>query len=57
MSSDAAVRAGGIALIGGAIAFLGFFTFLAARFDYPAVHDVGLLRYRPAANEGVRSVR
>jgi len=33
------VRAGGIALIAGAIAFLGVFTFLAARFDYPAVLD------------------
>jgi hypothetical protein len=39
MRSDAAVRAGGIALIGGAIAFLAVFTFLAARFDYPAVLD------------------
>jgi hypothetical protein len=39
MRSDAAVRAGGIALIGGAIAFLGVFMFLAARFDYPAVLD------------------
>jgi uncharacterized protein DUF4386 len=33
------VRAGGIALIAGAMAFLGVFTFLAARFDYPAVLD------------------
>src|SRR3982751_4180491 len=41
MRSDAAVRAGGIALIGGAVAFLGVFAFLAARFDYPAVLDGG----------------
>lgn len=39
MRPDATIRAGGIALIGGAIAFLGVFTFLAARFDYPAVLD------------------
>src|SRR5918997_3112173 len=39
MHTDASVRAGGIALIGGAIAFLGVFGFLAARFDYPAVLD------------------
>jgi hypothetical protein len=39
MRNDSTVRAGGIALIGGAIAFLGVFTFLAARFDYPDVLD------------------
>ena len=39
MRTDPAVRAGGIALIAGAIAFLGVFSFLAARFDYPAVLD------------------
>jgi hypothetical protein len=39
MPRYAVVRAGGIALIGGALAFLGVFTFLAARFDYPAVLD------------------
>jgi hypothetical protein len=33
------VRAGGVALIAGAIAFLGVFSFLAARFDYPTVLD------------------
>ena len=31
------IRAGGVALIAGAAAFLGVFTFLAARFDYPAI--------------------
>jgi hypothetical protein len=36
---DATIRAGGVALIGGAIAFLAVFSFLAARFDYPAVLD------------------
>ena len=36
---DATVRAGGVALIGGAVAFLAVFSFLAARFDYPAVLD------------------
>lgn len=33
------MRAGGLALIGGAVAFLGVFTFLAARFDYPDILD------------------
>lgn len=39
MRKDATIRWGGIALIGGAIAFLGVFSFLAARFDYPDVLD------------------
>ena len=39
MRSDTTIRAGGVALIGGAVAFLAVFTFLAARFDYPAVLD------------------
>jgi hypothetical protein len=39
MRSDSTIRAGGMALIGGAVAFLGVFAFLAARFDYPAVLD------------------
>jgi hypothetical protein len=33
------IRAGGAALIVGAVAFLGVFAFLAARFDYPAILD------------------
>lgn len=33
------VRAGGIALIAGAAAFLGVFTYLAMQFDYPAILD------------------
>ena len=39
MRDHTIVRAGGVALIAGAMAFLGVFTFLAARFDYPAVLD------------------
>jgi hypothetical protein len=39
MREHTIVRAGGVALIAGAIAFLGVFAFLAARFDYPAVLD------------------
>jgi len=39
MREHTIIRAGGVALIGGAIAFLGVFTFLAVRFDYPAVLD------------------
>jgi hypothetical protein len=33
------IRFGGLCLAGGAIAFLGIFTYLAARFNYPAVLD------------------
>jgi hypothetical protein len=39
MREHTIVRAGGAALIAGAVAFLGVFAFLAARFDYPAVLD------------------
>jgi hypothetical protein len=39
MREQTTIRAGGIALIAGAAAFLGVFAFLAARFDYPAVLD------------------
>jgi hypothetical protein len=34
-----AIRLGGLALIVGALAFVGVFSFLAARFNYPAVLD------------------
>ena len=37
MKSTISVRVGGIALIFGAIAFMTVFSFLAARFDYPAI--------------------
>ncbi len=33
------VRLGGLALVFGAVAFLAVFSFLAARFDYPAILD------------------
>ncbi|MGH7426782.1 MAG: DUF4386 domain-containing protein [Candidatus Methylomirabilaceae bacterium] len=33
------VRVGGLALVFGAIAFMAVFSFLAARFDYPAILD------------------
>jgi hypothetical protein len=33
------IRVGGLFLIGGALAFMGVFAFLAARFNYPAVLD------------------
>jgi hypothetical protein len=33
------IRAGGVALVAGAVAFLAVFSYLAARFDYPAVLD------------------
>ena len=39
MRNETTIRAGGWALIGGAAAFLTVFTFLAMRFNYPAVLD------------------
>ena len=39
MRGDTTIRAGGLALISGAVAFLAVFTFLAARFDYPDILD------------------
>jgi hypothetical protein len=38
-SQKAIIVAGGVALIGGAIAFIGVFSYLAARFHYPDVLD------------------
>jgi hypothetical protein len=42
------IRIGGVALIGGALAFMGVFAYLAARFDYPAVLDGPAERVLPA---------
>ena len=39
MRQHTAIRFGGAALIVGAVAFIGVFSFLAARFDYPAILD------------------
>ena len=39
VASRGVIRAGGIALIAGAVAFVGVFSYLAARFNYPAVLD------------------
>jgi hypothetical protein len=39
MRNDPMIRAGGMALVGGAVAFLAVFTFLAAQFDYPDILD------------------
>jgi uncharacterized protein YndB with AHSA1/START domain len=39
MKSPVMIRVGGAALIGGALAFVAVFAFLAARFDYPAILD------------------
>jgi hypothetical protein len=39
MRNHTIVRIGGIFLIGGALAFMGVFAYLAARFNYPAVLD------------------
>jgi hypothetical protein len=39
MRNVTTVRVGGVFLIGGALAFMGVFAFLAARFNYPQVLD------------------
>jgi hypothetical protein len=39
MREQTVVRTGGVALIAGAVAFVGVFAFLAARFDYPSILD------------------
>lgn len=39
LRSMSVVRVGGIALIAGALAFVGVFTYLAMQFDYPAILD------------------
>jgi hypothetical protein len=39
VSPKTSIRAGGVALIAGAISFMAVFSFLAARFDYPAILD------------------
>jgi hypothetical protein len=47
MREHTIIRAGGAALIAGAVAFLGVFAFLAGRFDYPAVLDGGAAEVLP----------
>ncbi|HEY8184234.1 MAG TPA: hypothetical protein VII32_18470 [Thermoanaerobaculia bacterium] len=39
MRGSGAIRAGGLALLAGAVAFLAVFAYLAARFNYPDVLD------------------
>lgn len=39
MLTHTVIRLGGLCLSGGAVAFLGVFSYLAARFNYPAVLD------------------
>lgn len=39
MRNTGTIRAGGIALIGGALTFMAVFAYLAARFDYPDILD------------------
>jgi uncharacterized protein DUF4386 len=42
------ILAGGVALVGGALAFLGVFSYLAARFHYPEVLDGSAREVLPA---------
>jgi hypothetical protein len=42
------ILAGGIALVGGALAFLGVISYLAARFQYPEVLDGSAAEVLPA---------
>ena len=46
--TPATIMAGGIALISGALAFIGVFSFLANRFNYPAVLDGAAADVLPA---------
>lgn len=46
--STVAIRMGGIALVAGAVAFMGVFAVLAARFNYPAVLDGSASTVLPA---------
>lgn len=46
--SDGTIRAGGVALVGGAVAFMAVFTYLAARFNYPEVLDGSAATVLPA---------
>ena len=39
MTTRTIIRSGGLCLAGGALAFLGVFAYLAARFNYPDVLD------------------
>jgi hypothetical protein len=48
MRNDNIVRVGGAFLIGGAIAFMAVFSFLAARFNYPAVLDGSAAQVLPS---------
>ena len=48
MSRSASILVGGLALIAGALAFLGVFAYLAATFDYPDVLDGTADRVLPA---------
>jgi len=47
-SSSTTIRAGGLALVGGAAAFLVVFAYLAARFNYPEVLDGSAASVLPA---------
>jgi hypothetical protein len=57
MRNEPIIRAGGVALIGGAVAFLGVFTFLAARFDYPDILDGAAAEVLPRLLEMGRTGR
>jgi hypothetical protein len=48
MRTVGTVRIGGIFLIGGALAFMGVFAYLAARFNYPQVLDGGAAEVLPS---------
>jgi hypothetical protein len=48
MRSVTIVRVGGVFLIAGAIAFMGVFSYLAARFNYPTVLDGDAAQVLPA---------
>ena len=57
MSERSMVRAGGLAFIVGALAFVGVFSYLAANFNYPDVLEGAASDVLPALREGGDTMR
>jgi hypothetical protein len=57
MSERSMVRAGGLAFIVGAMAFVGVFSYLAANFNYPDVLEGAASDVLPALREGGDTMR
>jgi hypothetical protein len=57
MNASTLVFAGGISLIGGALAFVGVFVYLAAKFSYPRILDGGAEQVLPRLRAGGARMR